>query len=858
MKRSDEMKRKAWIIMITLLVITLVIIIYQGIRQENNDARINGNGVSDEKQSEVFTSTLSEPTYKDVSVHDPSIIKVDDEFYVFGTHIEAAKSSDLMSWERFSNGYTTPGNVLYGDLSENLQTSFLWAGEDDADASGGFAVWAPDIFWNEHYINDDGTTGAFMMHYSASSTYVRSAIGFAVSKDIEGPYRYVDTLVYSGFTENEAYDDKSDVNKQWENTHLNALIADGKISDVNEAWFNADGSFNNRHYPNAIDANVFFDTEGQLYMTYGSWSGGIFILELDKETGAVMYPKEDGETDDGRMIDRYFGTKISGGYYESGEGPYIEYNPETGFYYLYVTYGWLGADGGYHMRQFRSKDPTGPYVDAAGAPAVLPPNQSNTQFGNKLMGNFLFLRDSHEPGFGPGQGYMSPGHNSVYTDPDSGQQFLVFHTRFPNQGESFQMRIHQMFMNKHDWGVVAPKRYAGEVLNNEITEQDIAGTYKYINHGKDSSDVVKESTKIELHTDGTITGAIDGMWQKDGYYATITINNVTYDGVFVEVWDELNKQGTLSFTALSETGVSIWGVQAIEETREAKEIAIDIANDLTVPSEVTDDVTLKTEAIYGTTITWESSHPSVLSTEGEVVRRDGEDVEVTLVATITHESEVVEKTFDVTIVGLKEATIIAHYAFDGDLSDQTGNHAALQPMAERIDIEGDAVTFKEGVTNQAVFLDGTAGLRLSDGLISTPSYTISLFVKPYALTQHTTVFFGANNPDEWMSVVPFGHNDQTLLWAGSTTWFDASANRRIEIDVWSHIAVAVDGDRVRLYLDGEEMFHGEGIPYRFDMSSYFALGVNHWDVPFEGLIDEVKVFDGALTAKDIKELIEAL
>lgn len=43
-------------------------------------------------------------------------------------------------------------------------------------------------------------------------------------------------------------------------------------------------------------------------------------------------------------IDSYFGTKISGGYYMSGEGPFIEYNPDNGYYYLWVTYGELLSD----------------------------------------------------------------------------------------------------------------------------------------------------------------------------------------------------------------------------------------------------------------------------------------------------------------------------------------------------------------------------------------------------------------------------------------------------------------------------------------------------------------------------------
>ena len=98
-----------------------------------------------------------------VSVHDPSIVKDGDTYYVFGSHIEAAKSTDLQSWTKFTNGYTTPNNVLFGDLSKNLAGSFKWAGENDSDCKGGFSVWAPNVIWNEQYVNDDGTKGAYMM-----------------------------------------------------------------------------------------------------------------------------------------------------------------------------------------------------------------------------------------------------------------------------------------------------------------------------------------------------------------------------------------------------------------------------------------------------------------------------------------------------------------------------------------------------------------------------------------------------------------------------------------------------------------------------------------------------------------------
>ena len=177
-------------------------------------------------------------------------MKDGDTYYAFGSHIEAAKSKDLMNWEGFANGYTTPNNKLFGDLSENLAESFAWAGEDDADSKGGYAIWAPDVFWNEKYVNEDGTKGAYLMYYSASSTYIRSAIGVAASQDIEGPYEYVDTIVYSGFTQNESYDKDSQVNTKWDQTNIASLIDDGVLKEIRTSWFNQNGSYNNQHLLN--------------------------------------------------------------------------------------------------------------------------------------------------------------------------------------------------------------------------------------------------------------------------------------------------------------------------------------------------------------------------------------------------------------------------------------------------------------------------------------------------------------------------------------------------------------------------------------------------------------------------------
>lgn len=270
-----------------------------------------------------------------VSVHDPSVFKdpKTNQYYVFGSHIEAARSGNLQSWTRFTNGYTANNNTLFGNLSQNLKNAFAWSGENLGDCEGGFAVWAPDVIYNPDYINSDGSKGAYVMYFCTSSNYMTSVIAYAVSNTAEGPYTFVDTLIYSGFTSNDSYAKSStkNVNRKYTTTNIDEFIASGEVT-YNNNWFNGT-AFNNYLYPNAIDPTIYYDTDGKMYMCYGSWSGGIFTLEIDPQTGKCIHPKT-GTTSDGRLVDSYFGTKISGGYFKSGEGPFMEYNSETGYYYL--------------------------------------------------------------------------------------------------------------------------------------------------------------------------------------------------------------------------------------------------------------------------------------------------------------------------------------------------------------------------------------------------------------------------------------------------------------------------------------------------------------------------------------------
>lgn len=505
----------------------------------------------------------NQETPKRVSVHDPSVVETKNgEYYIFGSHLAGAKSKDLVNWTSLGSDYdNVTDNWLYGNLRDNLKESFLWAGYDDGDSSGGkYAVWAPDVLWNPYYRNKDGSKGAYMIYYSASSTWRRSCIGYGVSKDIEGPYTYVDTVMYSGFTKDGKTDGNSSRNTRWDNDYLNLkeLTDSGVLKDgISDQWFKGN-EWNHNYGPNAIDPTLFFDQSGKkLYMVYGSWSGGIYLCELDRETGEVKYPGTDYvDGVSGNYVDRYFGVHLAGGNHQSGEGPYITYDKESGYYYLYETYGSLTANGGYNMRLFRSKNVTGPYLDASGKNAA-DNHSNNDQYGIKLIGNYQFN--------GSSTGYRAAGHNSSLIDKDS-NRYLVYHQRFDNGTEYHEVRVHQQFLNQSGWPVTAVFENKNDLISH-YNSKEILGKYELYDHGlKTTSDMVKKET-ITLLENGNVQGNRNGTWKKvkgKKYdYITLVINGTEYKGVFFKQHDENGtSEPVMTFTAVGDNNTCIWGCKA--------------------------------------------------------------------------------------------------------------------------------------------------------------------------------------------------------------------------------------------------------------------------------------------------------
>ena len=634
---------------------------------------------------------------KRVVCHDPSIV-IDDitnpsspTYYIYGSHLGRGKTTadkNYQEWTVFKAGeenatatnslFCNTGGVLV-NYSQAYAAHAITSVKDYSGKSvtfGNFNAhgwqkegnpvngmqWAPDVIYNK-------TMKKWCMYMSLNGDSWCSSIVCFTSDNIEGPWKYQGPVVFSGFFGKYAHNSYAAAN-DWK--HTDFAIATGETSlpqryNVGDKW----GSF----WPNCIDPCVFYDDDDNLWMSYGSWSGGIFLLKLDATNGLRDYTYQFPYEVNGKAAtpdaananttsDPYFGKKIAGGYYVSGEASYIE--KIGSHYFLFMSYGGLTSTGGYQMRVFRSDKPEGPYVDCNGISAITKRylmNYSAKTADNRgvlLFGGYKWDTMSGAE--------IAQGHNSAFND-KQGRSFVVYHSRFTNKGEGHEVRVHQLFLNDEGWIMAAPFEFDGETITNNdiatkasIADSEIAGDYQFMRHeyGQDTEKKAYETpVNIRLNADGTITGAEKGTWERTAGtdYIHLTINGVVYRGVLVRQTIDYTNIPAIAIAALSSSSGSttlgqksytkqqeVWAVKA-----EAKAAIKYTAGKINLPFDdgtvLEEAPVLPTEGLLGTNVSWKSSNESILTSDG-IVKGQGE---VTMTMVVSKDNYVYTKDYTLNV-----------------------------------------------------------------------------------------------------------------------------------------------------------------------------------------------------------------
>ena len=661
--------------------------------------------LTDQQINELYNATRSGAVPTRATCHDPSVIigyegtdgivrgeetEGSKKIYcIFGSHRAWYKTYDMQNWRAFTNNLSSQSNYRT-IFAPDAEWSKLGGGNYTVDGN----MWAPDVVWNK-------TMKKWCMYMSINGDKWFSQIVLLTADNLVGDWTRVGAVVYSGFTAS-----------TWTKTDMPEVL---NVSSLPSRYtLNRNG--NQTYGQNCIDACSFYDEDGNLWLTYGSWFGGLYMLRLDPATGLrnknYTYATDNGTAEMAKS-DAYMGIKIAGGCHVSGEASYIQYIGDR--YYLFVTNGGLDAKGGYNMRVFSSKSVTGPYLDMSGQDARYLssgtanssqinnadcPGTINGRVGTRLMSYYRwsFLD----------KGFCAQGHNSAIVDTD-GKAFLVYHTRFDQGTEEHQVRVHQLFQAKTGALVAAPMEYRGESLA-KIEESAIPGSYGLMLHGT-GTDYAKLSCVtdevVTLNADGTITGAKSGTWtlDEDGMHISFTVSGVTYHGVIIEQYIEETNTKALCFSGTSNTDVCAWGYKQLAPGQvypDNQTVAINVKKKaLSFKSSVFSGTTLKMKAkgIYGAEYVWTPSDTNIINNDG-LVKPVSEKTLTTLTETVSCGDYSYSKSVRVTVAGalplpdgLTDNKIMGRYASGDEIATTT-------PSTEISDETGLSISFNvSGLTS---------------------------------------------------------------------------------------------------------------------------------------------------------------
>lgn len=203
-----------------------------------------------------------------------------------------------------------------------------------------------------------------------------------------------------------------------------------------------------------------------------------------------------------------------------------------------------------------------------------------------------------------------------------------------------------------------------------------------------------------------------------------------------------------------------------------------------------------------------------------------------------------------TVLGDPLAGLLGYWPFDGDAADASGNgHDGI--------VEGEP-TYDEGRVGQALLLDGVDDRVLVgtwDPSEETGQVTVALWVYWDGTHTQNNIFVTKRGTwDEaglaWQFV---GKNDGSALFRNIPTTLRGGAGPGGE---WVHWAATFDGQEAAIYKNAEIVAGPTAFAFTGGASSMISIGARSDDHSenFKGLLDEVRIYNRALTVDEIREL----
>ena len=210
-----------------------------------------------------------------------------------------------------------------------------------------------------------------------------------------------------------------------------------------------------------------------------------------------------------------------------------------------------------------------------------------------------------------------------------------------------------------------------------------------------------------------------------------------------------------------------------------------------------------------------------------------------------------------------DPNLIAYYPLDGNFADATGDSA-------NGGIASGVPEFGCGVFGQAVSLNGGNDfIRIPGGNsnnvnreFDSEDFTLSFYFKPVGFngTQYLVSKRDTNCNNQQFFAIRYLPGNRTISVLLRQNNQQARIDHSIRNgDCWQHVVLLREGNRVRLYINAEEV--GEAATSsRVDITNDGELLIGstecriNGEIPFDGLMDELRVYRTALRIADIRAL----
>lgn len=200
----------------------------------------------------------------------------------------------------------------------------------------------------------------------------------------------------------------------------------------------------------------------------------------------------------------------------------------------------------------------------------------------------------------------------------------------------------------------------------------------------------------------------------------------------------------------------------------------------------------------------------------------------------------------ITITSAESAKLIRHFKFDGDFTESVFGNPPTAVIGNPI--------FRQGVSEEAVQLDGQSGLVYDDYYdLNVDTFTLSAWVYP-----HTDKAWGNVASKGWRIYWLFLNTGEVRagFYDGSRSHGSLSAIY-LKKDVWYFTAVTYDGEFVRVYIDGHLHWIYKAHTKPIQKEGSFMIGARGADFPkyfLDASIDDVRLYNGALNSGQIADL----